>query len=66
MRKQITYMSNATIPHKLSRKFQDLLKKDYPANLQQKQYLKIRMITRSSVYGNAVITMEILHVITKN
>ena len=28
-------------PRKLSRKFQDLLKKDYPAYIQQRIYLKI-------------------------
>ena len=56
MRKQITSMSNPTIPRKLSRKFQDLLKKDYPAYLQQKKYLKIRKITMNSIYGNAVTT----------
>ena len=39
----------------LKLKFQDLLKKDYPAYLQQKKYLKIRKITMSSEYGNAAI-----------
>ena len=43
-------------PGKLARKFQVLLKIDYPAYLQQRKYLKIRMITMSSVYGNADIT----------
>ena len=70
MRKQLTSMSNLTIARTLSRKFQDLLKKDYPASrkfqdllkkdylayLQQKKYLKIQKIAMSSVYGNAVIT----------
>ena len=40
MRKQLTSMSNSTIPCKLSRKFQDLLKKDYPVHLQQKNVLE--------------------------
>ena len=56
IRKQLTSMSNPTIPRKLSTKFQDLLKKGYPAYLQQKKYLKIRKIITSSVYGNAVMT----------
>ena len=50
MTKQFTSMSNPTISRKLSRKFQDLLKKDYPGYLQQRKYLKIRKITMSSVY----------------
>ena len=48
MRKQLASMLNPTIPRKLSRKFQDRLKKDYPAYLQQKKYLKIRKIIMGS------------------
>ena len=51
-RKQLRSMSNPTISPKLSRKFQGLLKKDYPTYLQQRKYLKIRKIPMSSVYGN--------------
>ena len=56
MRKQLTSMPNPTIPRKLSRKFQNLLKKDYPVYLQQNRNWKIRKITVRSAYGNAVIT----------
>ena len=56
IRKQLTSMSNLTIPRKLSKIFQDRVKKDYPAYLQQRKYLKIRKITMSSVYGNTDIT----------
>ena len=42
IRKQITSISNPTIPHKLLRKSQILLKRDYPAYLQQRKYLKIQ------------------------
>ena len=42
--------------NKVKLKFQDLLKKGYPAYLQQKKYLKIRKIIMSSKYGNAAIT----------
>ena len=56
MRKQLTSMSNPTIPRKLSRKFQGLLKKDCPDYLPQRKYLKIRKITMNSVYDNADIT----------
>ena len=48
MRKQLASMLNPTIPRKLSRKFQDRLKKDYLAYLQQKKYLKIRKIIMGS------------------
>ena len=48
-------------PRKLSRKFQDLLKKDYPDYLQQRKYLKIRKITMSSVEDNVDITKNKLH-----
>ena len=40
----------------LSRKVQDLLKKDQPPHLQQRKYLKIRKISMSSVYNNGDIT----------
>ena len=62
VRKQLTSMSNPTIHCKLSRKFQDLLKK-VPAYLQhqQRKYLKIRKVTISSVYDNADITKIKLH-----
>ena len=60
MRKQLTSMSNPTIHRKLSRKFQDLLKKG-PAYLQQRKYLKIRKVAISSVYDNADITKIKLH-----
>ena len=56
IRKQLTSISNATISCKLSGSFQGLLKKDYPAYLQERKYLKIRKITMSSVYGHADIT----------
>ena len=58
MRKQLTSMSNLTIPCNLSRKFQDLLKTDWPAYLQRRKYLKTRKITTSSVYDNADITQN--------
>ena len=53
---ETTYIHvDPTIPSKLSRKFRDLLKKDYRAYRQQRKYLKIRKVTRSSVYYNTDI-----------
>ena len=37
MKKQFTSMSNLAIPYKLSRRFQGILKKDFPAYHQQKK-----------------------------
>ena len=37
MKKQFTSMSNRAIPYKLSRRFQGILKKDFPAYHQQKK-----------------------------
>ena len=37
MKKQFTFMSNLAIPYKLSRRFQGILKKDFPAYHQQKK-----------------------------
>ena len=56
--KQLTSMSNPAIPHKLSRTFQDLFRKDYPVYLQQRIHLKNRKITMSSLYNNVHITKD--------
>ena len=55
MRKQLIHVESE---HHLQiiKKFQDLLKKDYPAYLQQRKYLKIRKIAMSRVYDNVDIT----------
>ena len=37
MKKQLTSMSNLAIPYKLTRRFQGILKKDFPAYHQQKK-----------------------------
>ena len=44
MGKQLISMPNPTIPYKLSRKFQNQLKKDYPAYLHQRKYFKFERL----------------------
>ena len=61
MRKQFTSMSNLTSPHKLSRKSQGLLEKDYPAYLQKRKYLEIQKTAMSSIYGSAIQQKIKLH-----
>ena len=47
-KKQLTSMFNPTTCRKLSRKSQGQLKKDYPADPQQREYLKIRIFENSN------------------
>ena len=49
MNKQLTLMSNPTIPKNLSGKLQNQLTKYYPANLRKRKYLQIGKITIGSI-----------------